>query len=55
MGDKQYGIDTEKLNEYSQEIKKVVDKGCETSSEEFLERLREWIEFRATTWECSLR
>ena len=29
MGDKQYGIDTEKLNEYSQEIKKVVDKGCE--------------------------
>ena len=24
MGDKQYGIDTDKLNEYSQEIKKVV-------------------------------
>ena len=31
MGDKQYGIDTEKLNEYSQEIKKVVDKGCEVA------------------------
>ena len=31
MGDKQYGIDTEKLNEYSQEIKKVVDKGGEAA------------------------
>ena len=31
MGDKQYGIDTEKLNEYSQEIKKVVYKGCEVA------------------------
>ena len=31
MGDKQYGIDTEKLNEYSQEIKKAVDKGCEVA------------------------
>lgn len=31
MGDKQYGIDTDKLNEYSQEIKKVVDLGCEVA------------------------
>lgn len=31
MGDKQYGIDTDKLNEYSQEIKKVVDTGCEVA------------------------
>ena len=31
MGDKQYGIDTDKLNEYSQEIKKVVDMGCEVA------------------------
>ena len=31
MGDKQYGIDTDKLNEYSLEIKKVVDMGCEVA------------------------
>lgn len=31
MGDKQYGIDTDKLNEYSKEIKKVVDLGCEVA------------------------
>ncbi|MDO4763258.1 MAG: UMP kinase [Flavobacteriaceae bacterium] len=31
MGDKQYGIDTEKLNEYSKEIKKIVDIGCEVA------------------------
>lgn len=31
MGDKQYGIDTDKLNEYSREIKKVVDMGCEVA------------------------
>lgn len=31
MGDKQYGIDTDKLNEYSREIKKVVDLGCEVA------------------------
>ena len=31
MGEKQYGIDTDKLNEYSQEIKKIVDKGCEVA------------------------
>lgn len=31
MGEKQYGIDTDKLNEYSQEIKKVVDQGCEVA------------------------
>ncbi len=29
MGDLPYGIDNEKLKEYAQEIKKVVDKGCE--------------------------
>lgn len=29
MGEKQYGIDTDKLNEYSKEIKKIVDAGCE--------------------------
>lgn len=31
MGDKQYGIDTDKLNEYSREIKKAVDMGCEVA------------------------
>lgn len=31
MGDKQYGIDTDKLNEYSREIKKVTDMGCEVA------------------------
>lgn len=31
MGDKQYGIDTDKLNEYSKEIKKIVDVGCEVA------------------------
>lgn len=29
MGNKQYGIDPERLMEYAQEIKKVVDLGCE--------------------------
>lgn len=29
MGNRQYGIDTERLTEYAQEIKKVVDSGCE--------------------------
>ncbi len=29
MGNRQYGIDTERLMEYAQEIKKVVDLGCE--------------------------
>lgn len=28
MGNKQYGIDTDRLNEYANEIKKVVDLGC---------------------------
>lgn len=31
MGEKQYGIDTDKLNEYSKEIKKIVDIGCEVA------------------------
>lgn len=31
MGNKQYGIDTDRLNEYANEIKKVVDLGCEVS------------------------
>ncbi len=29
MGSRQYGIDNDRLMEYAQEIKKVVDKGCE--------------------------
>ncbi|MBP7174350.1 MAG: UMP kinase [Cloacibacterium sp.] len=29
MGDKQYGIDNNKLQDYAKEIKKVVDAGCE--------------------------
>ena len=29
MGDKQYGIDSDKLQDYAKEIKKVVDAGCE--------------------------
>ena len=29
MGNRQYGIDNERLQEYAAEIKKVVDKGCE--------------------------
>ena len=29
MGEKQYGMDTERLVEYAKEIKKVVDLGCE--------------------------
>ena len=29
MGDKQYGIDSNKLQDYAKEIKKVVDAGCE--------------------------
>ncbi len=31
MGNKQYGIDTDRLNEYVNEIKKVVDLGCEVA------------------------
>ena len=31
MGNKQYGIDTDRLNEYDNEIKKVVDLGCEVA------------------------
>ncbi|MGC1516789.1 MAG: UMP kinase, partial [Maribacter sp.] len=27
MGEKQYGIDSKRLNEYAEEIKEVVDKG----------------------------
>jgi uridylate kinase len=31
MGDKQYGIDSERLSEYADEIKEVVDKGIEVA------------------------
>ncbi|UTX49287.1 UMP kinase [Chryseobacterium sp. MA9] len=31
MGNRQYGIDTERLQEYAVEIKKVVEKGCEVA------------------------
>lgn len=31
MGERQYGIDNERLKEYAEEIKKVVDKGCEVA------------------------
>lgn len=31
MGNKQYGIDTDRLNEYANEIKKIVDLGCEVA------------------------
>ena len=31
MGNRQYGIDNDRLKEYAQEIKKVVDKGCEVA------------------------
>lgn len=31
MGDKQYGIDSKRLNEYAEEIKQVVDKGIEVA------------------------
>ncbi|PZU90513.1 MAG: UMP kinase [Chryseobacterium sp.] len=31
MGNRQYGIDNDRLKEYSVEIKKVVDKGCEVA------------------------
>lgn len=31
MGNKRYGIDTDRLNEYANEIKKVVDLGCEVA------------------------
>lgn len=31
MGERQYGIDNDRLKEYADEIKKVVDKGCEVA------------------------
>lgn len=31
MGERQYGIDNDRLKEYAVEIKKVVDKGCEVA------------------------
>ena len=31
MGNRQYGIDNERLQEYASEIKKVVEKGCEVA------------------------
>ncbi len=31
MGNRQYGIDNDRLKEYADEIKKVVDKGCEVA------------------------
>ena len=31
MGNRQYGIDNDRLEEYATEIKKVVDKGCEVA------------------------
>ena len=31
MGNRQYGIDNERLQDYAAEIKKVVDKGCEVA------------------------
>ena len=31
MGNRQYGIDNDRLKEYATEIKKVVDKGCEVA------------------------
>lgn len=31
MGNRQYGIDNDRLKEYAEEIKKVVDKGCEVA------------------------
>jgi len=31
MGNRQYGIDNDRLKEYAEEIKKVVDKGCQVA------------------------
>lgn len=31
MGEKEYGIDTKKLQDYAKEIKKVIDAGCEVA------------------------
>ena len=31
MGEKQYGIDSKRLNEYAEEIKEVVEKGIEVA------------------------
>ena len=31
MGERQYGIDNDRLKEYAVEIKKVVEKGCEVA------------------------
>ena len=31
MGNRQYGIDNDRLKDYAAEIKKVVDKGCEVA------------------------
>ena len=60
MGNRQYGIDNDRLKEYAEEIKKVVDKGCEVAIVigggnifRGLQVLQKgWTEFREIIWAC---
>ena len=60
MGDRQYGIDPQRLAEYATEIKQIHEKGVEIAIvigggnilEESLAQVMEWTECRVITWEC---
>ena len=61
MGDKQYGIDSNRLSEYADEIKEVVEMGIEVAIvigggnifRGLAGSSQEWTGCRQTTWECS--
>ena len=60
MGDRQYGIDPQRLAEYADEIKQIHDKGVEIAIvigggnifRGVAGLVMEWIECKEITWEC---
>ena len=63
MGERQYGIDPKRLEEYASDIKTVVDQGVEVAivigggnifRGKQQELAMEWTEYKEITWECWL-
>jgi len=52
MGERQYGIDPNRLNEYAQELKLPLLLVVEIYLEELQVLLMVWIGFKETIWEC---
>jgi uridylate kinase len=60
MGDRKYGIDPKRLDDYAKEIKSIIDKGVEVAIvigggnifRGIAGARKVWIEFKVTTWAC---